>query len=152
MSLALLSRAPLSSEPCCRSDLTGAKIDGTDFSNALLDKTQQIVRLHILQVSRQQPLSLEACYAVQALCRYASGQNSVTGVDTRKSLGCGSRRRYAESTPSNEEGSQVRGSCATVSTFCSLNASRPHRLCPRLCVVCASLLPIWHMQGTVQQG
>ena len=28
-----------------RSDLTGAKIDGTDFSNALVDKTQQIVRL-----------------------------------------------------------------------------------------------------------
>lgn len=27
-----------------RSDLTGAKIDGTDFSNALIDKTQQIVR------------------------------------------------------------------------------------------------------------
>ncbi len=27
----------------CRSDLGGAKISGTDFSNALLDKTQQIV-------------------------------------------------------------------------------------------------------------
>lgn len=29
----------------CRSDLGGAKITGTDFSNALLDKTQQIVSL-----------------------------------------------------------------------------------------------------------
>ena len=27
----------------CRSDLGGAKISGTDFSNALVDKTQQIV-------------------------------------------------------------------------------------------------------------
>ena len=47
-----------------RSDLGGADIAGTDFSNALLDRTQQI-----------------------ALCRYADGTNSVTGVDTRKSLG-----------------------------------------------------------------
>ena len=31
--------------PSYRSDLTGAKIDGADFSNALVDKTQQIVRL-----------------------------------------------------------------------------------------------------------
>ena len=31
--------------PECRSDLTGAKIEGADFSNALVDKTQQIVRL-----------------------------------------------------------------------------------------------------------
>ncbi|KAK9811424.1 hypothetical protein WJX72_003758 [[Myrmecia] bisecta] len=67
-----------------RSDLTGAKITGTDFSNALLDKVQQT-----------------------ALCRYADGTNSVTGVDTRKSLGCGSRRRFRESSPSNPEGPQV---------------------------------------------
>jgi uncharacterized protein YjbI with pentapeptide repeats len=67
-----------------RSDLTGSIIEGADFTNSMIDKTQQI-----------------------ALCRYASGTNPVTGVDTRKSLGCGSKRRYAASTPSNPEGPQV---------------------------------------------
>ena len=66
------------------SDLRDANIEGADFSNALLDRTQQ-----------------------QALCRYASGTNPVTGADTRKSLGCGSRRRRLESTPSNVEGPTV---------------------------------------------
>ena len=33
---------------CCRSDLGGAKISGTDFTNALVDKTQQIVRRSLL--------------------------------------------------------------------------------------------------------
>ena len=48
------------------SDLGDAKIDGADFSDALIDKTQQ-----------------------QKLCQYASGTNSVTGVSTRRSLNCG---------------------------------------------------------------
>ncbi len=43
----------------------------------------------------------------QAMCRYASGQNAFTGVDTRKSLGCGSRRKFASSSPSSYEGPQV---------------------------------------------
>lgn len=66
------------------SDLRDAVIDGADFSNALIDRSQQ-----------------------QALCRYASGVNPTTGADTRKSLGCGSRRRRLESTPSNPDGPQV---------------------------------------------
>jgi len=56
-----------------------------DFSSSLLDRTQQ-----------------------QALCRYADGKNPTTGVETRASLGCGSRRRRLESTPSNPEGPAVR--------------------------------------------
>lgn len=67
-----------------RSDLAGAQIEGADFTNALVDKTQQM-----------------------ALCRYAAGTNPVTGADTRKSLGCGSRRAFRASVPSNPEGPQV---------------------------------------------
>lgn len=54
-----------------------------DFTNALVDKTQQM-----------------------ALCRYADGTNPVTGIDTRKSLGCGSRRAFRASVPSNPDGPQ----------------------------------------------
>ena len=40
----------------CRSDLTGANIEGADFTNALVDRTQQM-----------------------ALCKYAGGMNPETG-------------------------------------------------------------------------
>ena len=76
---AVLARAVLT-----RSDLTGSSIRGADFTNALVDRAQQI-----------------------ALCRVADGKNPTTGADTRASLGCGSRRRRLESTPSSAEGPQV---------------------------------------------
>ena len=31
-------------------------------------------------------------YTWQAMCKYAKGTNSITGVSTRKSLGCGRGR------------------------------------------------------------
>lgn len=67
-----------------RSDLTGADVFGTDFTNSLLDRSQQL-----------------------ALCKYADGTNPTTGEETRKSLGCGSRRAFRASSPSSPDGPQV---------------------------------------------
>jgi uncharacterized protein YjbI with pentapeptide repeats len=67
-----------------RSDFGGADIYGADFTNALIDKTQQM-----------------------SMCKYADGVNSTTGVETRKSLACNSRRAFKASTPSNPDGPQV---------------------------------------------
>lgn len=67
-----------------RSDFSRSDIYGADFTNALVDKTQQM-----------------------QMCKIADGVNTVTGVSTRKSLNCSSRRQFAASTPSNPEGPQV---------------------------------------------
>lgn len=67
-----------------RSDFSRSDIYGADFTNALVDKSQQMM-----------------------MCKYADGVNAVTGVETRKSLNCNSRRQFRASTPSNPDGPQV---------------------------------------------
>lgn len=74
------SNAVLARTVLTLADLGGANIEGADFTDALLDKTQQL-----------------------ALCKYAAGTNPQTGADTRKSLGCGGRSRGSPSRYMNDE-------------------------------------------------
>jgi len=60
-----LGDAVLRNAMLMQSRFTGARIEGADFSDAVIDLPQQ-----------------------KALCARASGTNSRTGVDTRQSLGC----------------------------------------------------------------
>ena len=67
-----------------------------------------LLRMHegILQTNDKLPW-LMFMRELQAMCRYADGKNAETGVDTRSSLGCGSRRKFSSASPSSSEGPQV---------------------------------------------
>lgn len=63
-----------------RSDVEETKIDGADFTDAILDK-----------------------YQLRGLCEHATGVNATTGVTTADSLRCSSTSFYSGFGPSGRE-------------------------------------------------
>lgn len=83
------------------SDLNGANVTNADFSDALLDRQQQ-----------------------EGLCKTASGTNPTTGVNTRKSLGCGGRPRGSPSLYMTDDTSKKPEALFDADRFSSFSTSQ----------------------------